>query len=256
MRRDKNMIHKNAKKLIPFLMVALSNTVFAGPPFITDDPETLENNAWEVNYAASKTWRDGGASAALPSVDINYGLTSNIQLHAQPRYSYEQESGIRNVGFDNTEVGVKYRFVDRNVQNQRIMLGIYPMLQLPTGNRKLGETRGKTQLFLPIWGQVDTEKWSIYGGTGYRLNQGLNSKNSCFLGLTTLYKVNQDLRVGGEVYAESATELQGNNSSGFNLGGIYNMTTDYHFLFSFGQALNNVQPTNRLSAYVALQVIY
>lgn len=252
----KQMFDKNRKKLLLFLMVLLSDAAFAGPPFVTDDPETLEKNAWEVNYAVSKTWRDSGASAAIPSIDINYGLTPDIQLHAQPRYSYEYESGSKIFGFDNTEVGVKYRFSDQNIQNQHIMLGIYPMLQLPSGNKKLGDTRGKTQLFLPIWAQFDTEKWNVYGGTGYRINQSLNSKNSWFLGLTTLYKVHEDLRLGGEIYSESATEHQGNSGSGFNLGGIYNMTPDYHLLFSFGQALNNVPSTNRLSGFLALQVVY
>lgn len=253
---DKQMVDKNRKKLSLLLMLLLPNAAFAGPPFVTDDPEPLEKNAWEVNYTVSKTWRDSGASVAIPSIDINYGLTSDIQLHAQPRYSYENESGSKNFGFDNTEVGVKYRFSDEKIGNQNFMLGIYPMLQLPTGNKKLGDTRGKAQLFLPVWGQFDTEKWSVYGGTGYRLNQGLNSKNSWFLGITSLYKVNEALRLGGEIYGETATELQDNSSSGFNLGGIYNITTDYHLLFSFGQALNHITSTNRLSGFLALQVIY
>lgn len=66
------------------LLCAFNQNALAGPPFITDDPEPVEAQHWEINYAVSKTWRTDGSSAGIPSVDINYGFSPNIQLHAQP----------------------------------------------------------------------------------------------------------------------------------------------------------------------------
>jgi hypothetical protein len=44
--------------------------------------------------------------------------------------------------------------------------------------------------------------------------------------------------------------------TGFNLGGQYDLTGDYHLLFSAGRGLANADTSNRFSAYLALQVNY
>lgn len=251
-----NTINNMFKTIFVIVILVSSGSAFAGPPFVTDDPEPVAAKSWEVNYAISKTWVNGSSSAALPSIDINYGYADNIQLHAQPRYSYQTEGSDKLSAFDNTEIGVKYRFIHQERDDVEFMLGIYPMLQLPTGNKKLGDASGRTQLFLPIWAQFNTGKWTFYGGTGYRINNYTSSKNSWFSGVTSLYKISDNLKIGGELFRESAATQGDKYSSGFNLGGIYNISKDYGLLFSAGRALNNVSETNNLSAFLALQVIY
>lgn len=241
-----------------FLVMCFISTeyAFAGAPFITDDPEPVAEKNWEVNYAISKAWVEGSTSAAFPSIDVNYGYSDHIQLHIQSRYTYQTEGGNAQSGFDNTEIGVKYRFVHLENNGTEFMLGIYPMLQLPTGDGKLGAASGKTQVFLPVWGQVNYGKWTLYGGTGYRLNHYSLATNSWFLGATALYTLSDNLKIGGELFRESTTIKGDQHSSGFNLGGIYNFSKDYGLLFSAGHALNNVAETNKLSAFFALQVVY
>lgn len=238
------------------LLASISTLAFAGPPFITDDPEPVETQHWEINYAASKTWREDEASATMPGIDINYGLTSDIQLHAQPKYAYESSGKDKHFGIDNTEVGVKYRFINQQYDNANWMVGVYPIIQFPTGDTKLGTSRGKVQTFLPIWIQRSSESWTIYGGTGYRINQDIGSKNSWFYGTTALYHLTPSLQLGGEIFHETATILGEIGLTGFNLGGIYNLTKDYRVLFSSGKGLSNVNGTNQFSTYIALQVIY
>lgn len=239
-----------------FINLLTINSVWAGPPFITDDPEPIESQHWEVNYAASKSWRQGERSAAIPSVDINYGALPNVQLHIQPRYSYESSITDSHFGIDDTEVGIKYRFLNIQHGNFSFMVGTYPMLQLPTGDIKLGPNRGKIQSFLPLWLQSKVDKWTIYGGMGYRINPGSNNKNSSFLGVTTLYQVTHDLQLGFEVFHESSNTVYGMNVTGFNLGGSYNLVKDYNLLFATGKGIKNVTATNQLSTYMALQVLY
>ena len=251
-----NTLNKILKAIFVIVTLVSSGTVFAGPPFVTDDPEPVAEKSWEVNYAISKTWASDSTSAALPSIDINYGYSDNLQLHAQPRFSYQTKEGDKQSSFDNTEIGVKYRFVHLEQNDVEFMLGTYPMLQLPTGSKKLGEASGRTQVFLPIWAQFNTDKWTFYGGTGYRINNYTSSKNSWFLGVTALYEINDNFKIGGELFRESAAAQGDKYSSGFNVGGIYNISKDYGLLFSAGRALNNVSETNKLSAFLALQVIY
>jgi hypothetical protein len=235
---------------------AIFNSAWAGPPFITDDPEPVKYQHLEVNYAVSKTWRQGSASAGLPSIDINYGISPNMQLHALPRYSYERTTTGRHFGIDDTEVGVKYRFLNIEQGDSSIMVGIYPMFQIPTGDTRLGPSRGKDQSFLPLWLQRNSEKWTIYGGTGYRFNPGTGNKNSVFLGGVALYQATLSLQLGGEVFHETPDVVDGESTTGFNLGGSYNLANDYNLLFSAGKGLKNVSSTNQLSVYSALQVLY
>ena len=240
---------------IALLTLATSSSL-AGAPFVTDDPEPVEVHHLEVNYAFTKTWRNNASSASVPSVDLNYGLNSDIQLHAQPKYAYEREGEEKNYGLDNTEIGVKYRFINNKSNSSDFMVGIYPMLQLPTGDERLGGGRAKVQWFLPLWMQYNKDNWTLYGGTGYRVNNSIDSKNSWFFGGTALYQWTDNLKVGGELFRETATTIGENNTGGFNLGGIYDFNDDYHLLFSVGKGLSNVSSTNKLTVYWALQVIY
>ncbi len=244
------------KMLSVTLLLMISNTVLAGVPFVTDDPEPVEHKDLEVNYALSKTWRNNAASASIPSIDLNYGFTPNLQLHAQPRFSYEREGAEGNYGIDNIEIGVKYRFINNESNGSNYMVGIYPMLQLPTGDKRLGEVRGKMQLFLPVWAQYNKENWTMYGGTGYRINRNEDSKNSWFFGGVILYKLTNKFKMGGEVFRETSTTTGERGTAGFNLGGIYNLKEDYSVLFSAGKGISNISSTNKLSAYIGLQVIY
>ena len=130
------------------------------------------------------------------------------------------------------------------------------MLQLPTGDTKLGPNRGNKQSFLPLWLQSRNEKWTIYGGTGYRVNPGAGNKNSVFLGGVALYQITQSFQLGGEVFHETPNAVDGKSTSGFNLGGSYNLAHDYNLLLSGGKGINSASSTNKLSIYSALQVFY
>lgn len=236
--------------------VSAFDSAWAGPPFVTDDPEPVDHRHWEVNCAATATWRRGEVSAGIPSIDINYGVVPDVQLHIQPRYSYERSAQGARTGVDDTEIGVKYRFLNIKHGDSSTMLAIYPIYRMPTGDAKLGPDRGNGQLFLPLWVQHDSGKWSLYGGTGYRINPGTDNKNSLFLGATALYKFSESLEMGGEIFHETADSVEGRGSAGFNLGGTLNLARDYNLLFSAGKGLSNASATNQLSIYLALQVHY
>lgn len=228
----------------------------AGAPFQTDDPETTEENKFEVNYSIVNTTRNAGYSSSFPNIDINYGLSKDIQLHLQPRYSYEKSGGVKSSGFDGTEIGLKYRFYNQYNGYKKIMVGIYPKLVTP-GDSSLGVSRKYMQAFLPVWLQLDTEAWTLYGGLGYKINSGdTESKNSIFSGVTALYHFSDNTKLGAEVYTETPTSRHTATTSGFNLGVTHSINEYYHVLFSIGRSLNNIDSTNQLSAYLGLQVIY
>ena len=233
----------------------LESSVQAGPPFVTDDPEPVKYGHWEVNYGASKIWRVGSASAALPVIDINYGIASDVQLHLQPRYSLEKDAQGQRAAVDDTEVGAKYRFLNREQDDMSFMAGIYPMLQLPTGDGRLGAGRGRLQALLPVWFQAGIANWTVYGGLGYRVNQGPQNKNSIFTGVTTLHQFRPWLQLGGEIFRETANARDSVSTSGFNLGGYCSLAPNYNLLFSAGKNLKNVPAASQRAVFIALQVL-
>jgi hypothetical protein len=244
------------RAILVLLIILPSYHAFAGPPFITDDPEPVEAQHWEVNFAVNKTWHEGGASAGIPSIDINYGLSPDAQIHAQPRYADESTGNEKHFGIDNTEIGMKYRFINEQYENSSWMASIYPIIQLPTGGSRLSDSSGKVQTFLPLWIQRNSENWTFYGGFGYRLNNYAESKDSWFSGAAVLYRLSHQWQLGGEIFHETTASIGGRGQTGYNLGGIYNLSNAYHILFSAGQGLSNATTTNQFSTYLALQVTY
>ena len=234
-------------------MITACDSAWAGPPFVTDDPEPVHHRRWEINSAITATWGGGTTSAGIPSVDINYGAVPDIQVHAQPRFSYEKTPDEDHTGLDDTEVGVKYRFVNLQGEGSTLMVGVYPMYMIATGRRALGPDRGKHQVFLPLWVQRDAQRWTIYGGWGYRINRGEGNRNSVFTGATVLYSVADGLQFGAEVFHETPDTAGGSTLRGFNLGGIVKLTQRYNVLFSAGKRFTDI--TQR-SFYLALQTHY
>ena len=233
------------------LALSASTAAWAGPPFLTDDPEPVEAGKWEINSAITAAWGEGQATLGAPSIDINYGALANVQLHAQPRYSYVKDGAGRRHGLDDTELGVKYRFLDVTYGDVRTMVGVYPMYQAATGARRLGDDRGRHQVFLPVWVQEDIGKWTVYGGAGYRLNRLPQGRNSLFSGLTALYAVSDNLQLGGEVFTESADASDGTRTRGANLGGSAKLSDRFNLLFSAGHSSGR---SSQALAYIGLQV--
>jgi hypothetical protein len=228
----------------------------AGPPFIIDDPEPAEYRHWEVNYALMGSLVQGGGVGTLPNIDANYGALPDLQLHIQPQLAYVRTPVGTQFGIGDTEIGAKYRFIEEDDEGWRPMVSFYPLFEIPTGDRKRGLGDGVGRTFLPIWAQKTIGKWTVYGGAGYGINPGAEGKNAWFVGGVALYQVTETLQFGGEVFLQTAEEPGGKSSPGFNLGGQFDLTDDYHLLFSAGRGLANQATTNRFSAYLALQVIY
>jgi Putative MetA-pathway of phenol degradation len=242
--------------LLGLVVLVVSVPAIAGPPFITDDPEPVEYRHWEVNYAFMGDLVQGGGTGALPNIDANYGALPDLQLHVQPQLAYVRTPGGSQFGIGDTEIGAKYRFVEEDDEGWRPMVSFYPLFEIPTGDRKRGLGDGVGRTFLPIWAQKTVGKWTVYGGAGYGINPGAEGKNAWFVGGVALYQVTEALQLGGEAFLQTAEAPGEKDEPGFNIGGKYDLAEDYHLLFSAGRGLANAETTNRLSAYLALQVNY
>ena len=233
-------------------MMLVSGSVLAGPPFLTDDPEPV-NYQYHEFYIASQMQRTAdGTSITLPHIEFNDGVLPDVQLHLlAPLQLWHPEIGARHYGYGDTELGIKYRFVQES--DNIPMIGIFPLVELPTGNINQGLGNGKVQYFLPVWLQKKWGAWQSYGGGGYWVNKAPDQKNHWFWGWQLQKDISEQWTLGGELFYTSAQAPSQGDSVGFNLGGNYNFSEKDHLLFSAGYGLKNVSENNRGIAYLAYQ---
>jgi hypothetical protein len=244
-------------KIFSFLAATLLATfAHAGPPFITDDPEPVEYQRWEVNYGLTGTHNKIATVAFLPQVDMNYGISPGVQLHLQPQLGYASQAGVRSYGLGDTEMGLKYRLTPESQYPADWMIGLYPLVEVPTGNASRNLGAGAFSQYVPIWFQTSRSGWTLYGGGGYWFNHGPDTKNAWAGGWVALYQFTERLQFGGEVFGKTADMAGSRGALSFNLGGIYQMEKSYALLFSSGRGLMNVANNNQASVYVALQALY
>jgi hypothetical protein len=59
--------------------------------------------------------------------------------------------------------------------------------------------------------------------------------------------------LGGEIFNQTAAMAGDHDSTGFNLGGVYDFTDNYHLLFSAGRGITHAATSNEFSYYLAFQ---
>jgi hypothetical protein len=216
--------------------LTLAGPAFAGPPFITDDPEPVELGHWEV-YGFSFGGNGHGDTSGLgPSLEVNYGAAEGLQLHFIGGFAYDDPPGEGfRMGLSDAELGAKLRFVKPDEDDWYPQIGIFPLVELPTGDAKRGLGAGEWQEFLPLWLQKDWGDWTTYGGGGYWINPGPGNRDYWFFGWLLQKKLTESLTLGGELFHQTSNMVGRSASSGFNLGGQYDFTDHDHLLFSAGR---------------------
>jgi len=243
-------MHKNKHMRIAFcclLVAIISSNSIAGPPFNTDDPEPVAYNHWEYYLASTSTYQSSLWQGTSPHAEVNYGAVPNLQLHVllPLNYNYIPHHGAT-FGFANSELGMKYRFV--NDTTHRLQIGVFPIIELPTlHNNTFGD--GNPQLYLPLWLQKSWGNLTTYGGGGYWIHGGTHNKNWMYAGWEIQYDFSPLLMLGTEVYFHTADAGDSKWETGFTIGGSINATEKFHIIFSAG---HTVIHTTVLTSYLGL----
>jgi len=230
----------------------------AGAPYRTDDPDPGEYQHYELFTFTTGTQVSDGTSGIGPALEFNYGLIPNGQIHFVAPMSFNSATGsATQFGYGDTEVGFKYRFIEEDKNGSRPMVGTFPLLQIPTGNQSRGLGAGHVRMFLPIWVEKNLgNDWLTYGGGGYWVNHGdgSNDRDYWFVGWLLQKQVTKQLAIGGELFHQTADKIGGKDSTGFNVGAIYDFDDHNHLLISVGTGIQNAPETNLFSWYVGYQI--
>jgi hypothetical protein len=228
---------------------------WAGPPFVTDDPDTTEYKHWEIDVFSIYSHTAGEDFAQVPALEVDYGLVPDVQLHVIAPLTFDRTpGGTAEYGYGDTELGVKYRFFHETGSMPEI--GVFPLVEVPTGNSGRGLGNGQTQIFMPIWLQKSfgaKKEWTTFGGGGWWFNPGQNHRNFYRFGWEIQHDLNERLTLGGEIYHETPMASDGHGHTAFNLGGYLNFDEHHHIIFSAGR---DIQGPNRFACYVGYQLTF
>jgi hypothetical protein len=247
------------QSLLLAMMLCLPDAARAGPPFETDDPEPVETGHWEVYVFSAGAIGAHGSTGLGPSLEVNYGAAPNLQLHLIAPTAYDAPAGSPAVfGIGDTELGAKYRLINPGEHDWYPQIGIFPLVELPSGKASRNLGAGRTQVFLPLWLQKSFGKWTTYGGGGYWINPGPGNRDYWYTGWLLQRQMTEKLMLGGELFHQTASMTGRGGSTGFNLGGQYDLTAHHHLLFSAGKgglsyAIDGAAVTHPLTYYLAYQ---
>jgi subtilisin family serine protease len=241
-----------------WVAVLIPGSANAGPPFRTDDPEPVDYMHYEFYTPFfTGTHVRGDTSGVGPAFELNYGLIPNGQLHIVAPLAFDSPAGgAKQFGYGDTELGFKYRFIQEDEKGVRPQVGVFPFLELTTGNESQGLGAGHLRVYLPLWVQKSFGDWTTYGGGGYWINHGndTDDKDFWFFGWLLQRKITDKLTLGGEIFHQTADTINGKDSTGFNIGGFYNIDEHNHILFSAGRGFQNASESNLYSWYIAYQI--
>jgi hypothetical protein len=69
------------RDFFPAIVALLAPTIaWAGPPFLTDDPEPTETGNWEIYAPLIEAEGRGKDFAGAVAVEVNYGAATDLQL--------------------------------------------------------------------------------------------------------------------------------------------------------------------------------
>ena len=130
----------------------LPAAAWAGPPFLTDDPEPTDTGHWEIYGPLIEVDGTGSNFAGVAGVEINYGAAPDLQLTVGLPAAFSHDAAGSRWGAGDIEVSAKYRvFHD---ERAGVSIAVFPGLSLPTasnamGNRKVTAPVSYTHLTLP-----------------------------------------------------------------------------------------------------------
>ena len=116
--------------LAGFILAIWTQSAFAGPPYVADDPEPTDYQHFEIYTFNLGTTTRGGTSGES-GIDFNYGAAPNLQLTAVLPAGFNQPFGVGvAVGMSNIELAAKYRFLHQD--SFGLDVSVFPRVFLPT----------------------------------------------------------------------------------------------------------------------------
>ena len=232
------------------LVALVPSPAFAGPPFLTDDPEPTETGHWEVYGPYVEAGGRGADYGGSTGVELNFGAAKDLQLTAGLPVAFAHDATGGTWGAGDLELSAKYRFYHNEAAG--VQIAAFPGISIPTASNGLGA--GRVTALLPVWAQKDFGKWSLFGGGGFAINPGPGNRNFWTGGAVLTRQVSQRLMIGIEANRQGADTVGGNGSTALGLGIIWQLKAPFRLLASGGPTIEDNQGGTGFHMFAALGV--
>jgi hypothetical protein len=228
------------------LTLGVCDVARAGPPFETDDPEPVPYRHAEI-YTAGQCDCGRTTSAAVPLVELNYGLAPNVQASFTIPMVFATTPGTTAYGNGDVTAGLKIRFLQES--RNRPQAAFYPAITFPTGNalRSLGE--GIARVSLPLWAQKSFGHAVLYGGTAYWRNPSPQTRDGWYSGAVLEWHFSEEISAGVEAFHATPDVLGTASTAGYAFGATLAAGPNHDILFSMGRAFSDEPVLTLYGAY-------
>ena len=245
-------MNQRARLRLPVLVglaVALaSHAAFAGPPFLTDDPDPTTTGHWEIYAPALEASGRGADFEGSLGAELNYGAAPDVQITVGLPVSYGHDATGFHSGRGDLEASVKYRFYRNEAAG--LSIAAFPGITLPTASARRGAAH--LTALLPVWAQKDAGPWSVFGGGGYAINPGAGNRDYWTGGVALTREVSDRLLLGVEADRQGADTTAGRASTSLGVGAILRLTPPFRLLASAGPTFTESEPSPAFHAFLAL----
>jgi hypothetical protein len=236
----------HARIVAGFALMSLTAAVLAGPPLITDDPDTLPKGRFELNtaYTLTLSGRDAAGGGRTweqeaPIFDLNYGLTEGVQLKFELPFVVldpRDDESVR-AGLGDLSLGTKLRFLTE--KEAPLSVSIYPALGVPVGSRGRGLGTGSPSFTMPV--QVGRrfleDKLFVYADGGYEEEFAEGEADRWFTGIAAEYEIREGLTLCGELRHDFGVRGSSDDSL-FNVGFKCTLSESATLIGSAGRSFN------------------
>jgi hypothetical protein len=222
--------------LLGFL-TALATPAFAGPPYVTDDPEPTDTGHFE-NYLFVEGARVGGQfGSPAVGIELNYGAFTDTQLTFSFPLNPNPGTGGMGLVWAPLGGGVKYRFIEEDEDGWRPQVAFFPQVFIPVGTAARGAP--VTEL-LPIWMQKSFgPEWTAFGGGGFTSNPGAGNRDFVNYGFALQHQITPDFALGGEIFGQTRDSRDDAASTAVGLAALYDFSDQWHLVGSVNTGVVN-----------------
>lgn len=238
------LLMRKAPVVLVALWMLMRGTTSAGPPYETDDPVPTDYRNYEIYLYGDYRHRsdtNGGTVDAEPiALEINYGLMRNVQFSVALPTAYTRgfdDAGTpaTSQGTGDFEVGAKYRFLQET--DTRPQISFYPSVTFASGSVHEDPAEAHGTLFLPVWAQKSSGKWTFFGGGGATFDWDGSSRLSWTAGIAGTYDITDATNIGLEFNRTTPHTDTPNGVTDIGFGLIHTLGKIHAILFSFGRSL-------------------
>ena len=226
---------------VVFMTLSVCVHLYAGTPFITDDPGFVGKGQWEIKFETLyERHRDAAPDVITAPLDINYSVIDHLKLNLTlNERTIITPRGTTYSGAGDIDFKFKYRFLDEDEKTWKPALSIAPDVTIPSGDDKRGLGNGYYGFRVPVQFGKTIGKYSVFAETGYQFQFDRKASDTILYGAGFQYQFTEKFSAGIELNGFRPFKQPDKHQLLSNLGLTYVISKRFQVQGSVGRSLRN-----------------